>query len=143
MQFNIINKNDGFQKEIRRLFIHLFIICPAKNIIHGDVVEIRKNQQMLHRDSLKAPFITGIDRLTCKKELCNLRLIHILIFAQIPEPLKKHETAPFCRIVVLEPFSTIDFITKLGYNFIIVPKGTKNSVKGKEIARDIFTETQQ
>lgn len=99
--------------------MQIFAVGTAEDIIHGNAVKIRQNQQMLHGDGLIATLVSGIHRLAGVQQLRHTGLIHVHILTQVPQSVKIHKNAPpdlvNPTIVILEPFGTIDFTTFLWY----------------------------
>lgn len=74
--------------------MQIFAVGTAEDIIHGNAVKIRQNQQMLHGDGLIATLVSGIYRLADVQQLRHTGLVHVHILAQISQPVKIHKNAP-------------------------------------------------
>ena len=85
-----MRKTNRLPTDSRLFFVQFLVIRASKDIVYRNIIEIRKDQQVLHWDSLKATLIAGIYRLTGVKQLCDLSLVHIHILTQIPKSLKMH-----------------------------------------------------
>lgn len=102
------------------LFIQFFIVCAPQDIVGGDIVEIRKDKQVLDGDSKHSSFISGVYRLACEKELCYLSLIEVFVFSEVSQSGKIHKSHSLILLLfpktMIVPFGTIDNNTNLMYN---------------------------
>ena len=101
------------QASFQLLFKQTHIVCSAENIVNRDPVKIRKYHKMLNGYCLKTAFVSRIYGLACVYKVCDLGLVHIVIFSQVTKSLKIHNSSPLVLI------GTIDFITFICYNLHI------------------------
>ena len=73
------------------LFVCFFFVCPAKEIIDRDIVEISEFNEYLGGDIYISAFIVAVYPLAAMKDSRNLCLCHIGILAQVANPSVYHD----------------------------------------------------
>ena len=73
-------------------------VCSAEQIIHADIIEIRKPHQNINRHAEFSKLIAGIGGLMNLQIGSQLLLCKVAVFAQIADPQKKHKITGFIML---------------------------------------------
>ena len=74
--------------------IRRFDIGAAEEVIHADVVVVRERVEDAHRDIEPTKFIVGICGLVDLEHLCQILLLQVPVFPQVPESVHIHLNHP-------------------------------------------------
>ena len=71
-------------------YVHIPVVGASKYIVGGYLVKVGEDDQVFDWYGQYAPLITGVYCLAGEQELCYFRLIHVLVFTQIPQSWEIH-----------------------------------------------------
>ena len=77
------------------LFVDLFFICSAEQVVHGNIVEIRDFDENFGGNVMFAGFIIAVSPLGTVQIFCHGSLCQIPVLAEIPDSYKLHKHPTF------------------------------------------------